>query len=73
MFFFFIYLFILINIFIFLSEDNKIAYLYDDVILFLNLIIVATSNTFPATPREGVNGQQYKQIKTSQEVKTIWF
>ena len=47
--------------------------MYDDVILFLNLIIVTTSNTFIATPREGVNGQQYKQIETSQEVKTIWF
>ena len=40
--------------------------------LFLNLIIVTTRNTFIATPREGVNGQQYKQIETSQQVKTIW-
>ena len=40
--------------------------------LFVNLIIVTTRNTFIATPREGVNGQQYKQIETSQLVKTIW-
>ena len=40
--------------------------------LFLNLIIVTTRNTFIATPCEGVNGQQYKQIETSQPVKTIW-
>ena len=40
--------------------------------LFLNLIIVTTRNTFIATPREGVNGQQYKQIETSQKVKTLW-
>ena len=52
--------------YIFLSEDSKIAHLYDDVILFVNLIIVTTRNTFIATPREGVNGQQYKQIETSQ-------
>ena len=58
--------------YIFLSENNKIAYLYDDVILSLNLIIVTTRNTFIATPREGVNGQQYKQIETSKQVKTIW-
>ena len=40
--------------------------------LFLNLIIVTTRNAFIATPCEGVNGQQYKQIETSQQVKTIW-
>ena len=40
--------------------------------LFVNLIIVTTRNTFIAAPREGVNGQQYKQIETSQLVKTIW-
>ena len=40
--------------------------------LFVNLIIVTTRNTFIATPREGVNGQQYKQIETSQSVKTVW-
>ena len=40
--------------------------------LFLNLIIVTTRNKFITTPREGVNGQQYKQIETSQLVKTIW-
>ena len=34
--------------------------------LFVNLIIVTTRNTFIATPREDVNGQQYKQIETSQ-------
>ena len=34
--------------------------------LFVNLIIVTTRNTFIATTREGVNGQQYKQIETSQ-------
>ena len=39
--------------------------------LFVNLIIVITGNTLIATPREGVNGQQYKQIETSQLVKTI--
>ena len=54
--------------YIFLSEDSKIAYLYDDVISIceINLIIVTARNTFIATPREGVNGQQYKQIETSQ-------
>ena len=41
--------------------------------LFVNLIIVTSWNTFIATPREGVNGQQYKQIETSQQVKIIWF
>ena len=41
--------------------------------LFVNLIIVTSWNTFIATPREGVNGQQYKQIETSQQVKVIWF
>ena len=40
--------------------------------LFVNLVIVTTRNTFIATPREGVNGQQCKQIETSQLVKTIW-
>ena len=40
--------------------------------LFLNLIIVTTRNAFITTPCEGVNGQQYKQIETSQQVKTIW-
>ena len=40
--------------------------------LFLNLIIVTTRNPFIATPCEGVNGQQYKQIETSQQVKKIW-
>ena len=60
--------YILINTFvtmnIFLSEDSKIGYVYDDVIV--NLIIVTSRNIFIATPREGVNGQQYKQIETSQ-------
>ena len=49
---------------IFLSEDSKTGYLYDDVIVYL--IIVTSRNMFIATPREGVNGQQYKQIETSQ-------
>ena len=41
--------------------------------LFVNLTIVATRNTFIATPRQGVNGQHYKQIETSQYwVKTKW-
>ena len=41
--------------------------------LFVNLIFVLTRNTFIATPCEGVNGQYYKQIETSQWVKTIWY
>ena len=41
--------------------------------LFVNLTIVATRNTFIATPRQGVNGQHYKQIETSQYwVKAKW-
>ena len=55
--------------YIFLPEDSKIAYLYDDVISICE--INTARNTFIATPREGVNGQQYKQIETSQKVKTI--
>ena len=58
-FYFFNYLFVIA--YIFLSADSKIAYLYD--FLFLNLIIFDTRNTLIATPREGVNGQQYKQIE----------
>ena len=34
--------------------------------LFVNLIIIPARNTFIATPREGANGQQYKQIETIQ-------
>ena len=42
--------------YIFLSADGKIAYLYDDVIFNLFIpIIFYTRNTFIATPREGVN------------------
>ena len=40
--------------------------------LFVNLIIVITRNTLIPTSREGVNGQQYKQIENSQLIKTIW-
>ena len=39
---------------------------------FVDLIIFTSINTFIETPREGVNGQQYKKIETSQQVKTIW-
>ena len=44
-----------VTMYIFLSADGKIAYLYDDVILFVHLITFYTRNTFIATPREGVN------------------
>ena len=44
--------------YIFLSADSLSVRF-----LFVNLIIFDTRNTLIATPREGVNGQQYKEIE----------
>ena len=52
--------------YIFLAEASKIAYLYEDVIFYVNLIIFNTRNSFIVTPCEGLNGQQYEKTETSQ-------
>ena len=59
-----------VTMYIFLSADGKIAYLYDEVFIICSSdYIFYTRNTFIATPREGVNNSFRNKLKPANRKK----